>query len=57
MPAAPIVEQSLLSDYDSYYYSRGGQSPLPVLRVKFGDPMQTWVYVDPRTSDTSLQPH
>jgi hypothetical protein len=25
----------LLSDYDSYYYSRGGQGPLPVLRVKF----------------------
>ena len=54
---APIVEQTLLSDYDSYYYSRGGQSPLPVLRVKFGDPMKTWVYIDPRTSEMLSQVH
>lgn len=51
VPDTPIVEQALLSDYDSYYYSRGGQSPLPVLRVKFGDPAETWVYIDPRTSE------
>jgi hypothetical protein len=46
-PGAPIVTSELLTDYDSYYYSRSGQSPLPVLRVKFGDPADTWVYVDP----------
>ena len=57
VPDTPIVEQTLLQDYDSYYYSRGGQSPLPVLRVKFGDPMQTWVYVDPRTSEMLSQVH
>jgi PepSY-associated TM region len=55
VPDVPIVEHTLLSDYDSYYYSRGGQSPLPVLRVKFGDPMQTWVYIDPRTSEMLSQ--
>ena len=43
---AKVVEQQLLSDYDSYYYSRGRQAPLPVLRVKFDDPLETWVYVD-----------
>ncbi len=43
---ARIVDQQLLHDYDSYYYSRGKQAPLPVLRVKFDDPLQTWVYVD-----------
>jgi hypothetical protein len=43
---AQIVDQQLLSDYDSYYYSRGRQAPLPVLRVKFNDPLETWVYVD-----------
>jgi uncharacterized iron-regulated membrane protein len=47
LPDVPIVESALLSEYDSYYYSRRGQTPLPVLRVKFGDPAQTWVYVDP----------
>jgi hypothetical protein len=43
---AKIVDQQLLRDYDSYYYSRGRQAPLPVLRVKFDDPLETWVYVD-----------
>ncbi len=42
--------QALLQDYDDYYYSRSGQAPLPVLRVKFADPLQTWLYIDPRTS-------
>ena len=50
-PGAAIVEHELLSDYDAYYYSRGREAPLPVLRVKFDDPMQTWVYVDPATSE------
>jgi hypothetical protein len=43
---AHIVDHTLLQDYDSYYYSRAGQAPLPVLRVKFDDPLSTWVYVD-----------
>jgi PepSY-associated TM region len=50
LPEAPIVEQQLLQDYDSYYYSRGRQAPLPVLRVKFGDSAQTWLYIDPEMS-------
>jgi uncharacterized iron-regulated membrane protein len=47
VPDAPVVESALLDEYDSYYYSRRRQTPLPVLRVKFGDPAQTWVYIDP----------
>ena len=39
-----------MPEYDSYYYSRGRERPLPVLRVKFDDPADTWFYVDPRTS-------
>jgi hypothetical protein len=50
MPDVPIVEQQMLTEYDDYYYSRGNVTPLPVLRVKFGDPMQTWLYVDPELS-------
>jgi len=49
-PDARIVESQLLTDYDSYYYSRVGQIPLPALRIKFDDPAQTWVYVDPSLS-------
>ena len=49
-PEARIVESTLLSEYDSYYYSRVGQTPLPALRIKFDDPAETWVYVDPSLS-------
>jgi hypothetical protein len=50
LPDEKVVEQTLLTEYDSYYYSRGRQTPLPVLRVKFDDPAQTWLYVDPEMS-------
>jgi hypothetical protein len=46
-PDANLVTHELLTDYDAYYYSRNGQATLPVLRVKFDDPLETWVYVDP----------
>ena len=49
-PEARVVESQMLSEYDSYYYSRVGQIPLPALRLKFDDPAQTWVYVDPSLS-------
>jgi hypothetical protein len=47
-PGVPIVETALLSEYDSYLYSRDGEAPLPVLRIKFGDPDSTWFYIDPK---------
>jgi uncharacterized iron-regulated membrane protein len=50
LPEVPIVESALLTEYDSYYYSRGRQTPLPVVRVKFDDPAETWVYIDPEMS-------
>jgi hypothetical protein len=49
-PDATIVEHEILDEYDAYYYSRGRQAPLPVLRAKFDDPAATWVYIDPRLS-------
>jgi hypothetical protein len=57
VPTERIVELKVLEDYDSYYYSRGGQAVLPVLRIKFGDPMRTWIYVDPLTSSVVAQVH
>ncbi len=47
LPNETVAAQDLLTDYDAYYYSRAHEAPLPVLRVKFADPMRTWFYVDP----------
>jgi len=47
---ASVTEYTLLDGYDDYYYSRNDQLPLPVLRVKFDDPAQSWFYVDPHKS-------
>jgi len=48
---AEVTDYALLSDYDDYYYSRNNQLPLPVLRIKFNDPAQSWIYVDPHKSE------
>jgi hypothetical protein len=57
LPDVPIADHALLDQYDSYYYSRGNQRPLPVLRVKFADPAETWVYVDPQMSQVLAEIH
>lgn len=49
-PNFPIAESAMLTEYDSYYYDRDLERPLPVLRVKFADPDETWFYIDPRMS-------
>lgn len=49
-PGVSIVESATLPAYDAYYRQGDQEQALPVLRVKFGDPDRTWVYVDPRTS-------
>jgi len=50
IPDAGITNAEMLSTYDSYYYSREGLAPLPVLRVKLDDRDRTWLYIDPRMS-------
>ena len=50
LPGVPVVESALLTEYDSYYYSRRRQIPLPVVRVKLGDPASTWLYIEPETA-------
>jgi hypothetical protein len=57
LPDVPIVDHEILSEYDSYYYSRGRQTPLPVLRVRFADPAETWFYIDPEMSQVLAQIH
>jgi hypothetical protein len=56
-PDVPIVEANLLDEYDSYHYSRDQQAPLPILRVKFDDPNQTWLYIDPASGRLSRSLH
>lgn len=48
MPGTAIDGMSWLDQYDSYYYDRSGRLSLPVLRVRYSDPQQTWLYFDPR---------
>lgn len=47
MPAQ-IAGMHWMEDYDSYYYDRARLKSLPVLRVRYDDPQQTWLYIDPR---------
>ena len=42
------VEAAWLTDVDAYYYQRTGASRLPVLRAKFNDEDETWLYLDAR---------
>jgi hypothetical protein len=51
------AQHDLLQDYDNYYYSRSGEAALPVLRVKLGDALDTWLYIDPRTSQLVANVH
>lgn len=46
---AAIEDSTLLMAYDTYYYNDPTYlRPLPVFRVRFRDPHQTWLYVNPR---------
>jgi len=45
MPGAAIQETAWLTTYDSYYYDRASERPLPVLRVKYADTGATWLYL------------
>jgi hypothetical protein len=48
MPGIAIENLQWLNEYDAYYYDRGRNLPLPVLRAKYIDPQRTWLYFDPR---------
>jgi hypothetical protein len=49
VPGYRIVDWSMLERYDTYHYSRRGLRVLPVLRVRFDDPAETWYHIDPAT--------
>jgi hypothetical protein len=49
MPDVAIRDAIWLEEYDAYYYARydAAPLPLPVLRVRYDDPVRTWLYLDP----------
>ena len=60
-PQEPLQAETLTA-YDFYYYSRAPHSmlghlerPLPILRVRFTDPAQTWLHLDPRSGAVLAQ--
>jgi uncharacterized iron-regulated membrane protein len=48
-PEGPVASVTRLTQEDAYWYSHHNQRRMPVLRVKFADPAQTWVHIDPNT--------
>ncbi|MGE3473973.1 MAG: hypothetical protein AB7O28_26770 [Vicinamibacterales bacterium] len=53
MPGTSIEHIDVLEEYDSYYYDRQRELPLPVVRVQYDDPIRTTLYVDPRRGTVS----
>ena len=47
MPGVPVVDSVWLDEYDGYYYDPSGSRALPVLRVRYADANETWLYLDP----------
>jgi hypothetical protein len=54
-PQAAIVDAVWLTAYDGYYYDPRRSRPLPVLRVRYDDPDQTWLYLDPERGAVVLR--
>jgi hypothetical protein len=47
MPGVPVRDEVWLEDYDGYYYDARGSRTLPVLRIRYADTEETWLYLDP----------
>ena len=44
------AEVRVMDQYDRYYLDRKRQAPLPVILVRYTDPEQTRIYIDPKTA-------
>lgn len=55
MPDDQVRDEVWLDRYDSYYYDRWRAKPLPVLRVRYADAEQTWLYLDPHNGSIALR--
>lgn len=48
LPDAAVADVTRLDTYDAYYYDRTAELPLPVIRVRYNDRQNTWLYIDGR---------
>jgi len=55
MPGAREQDAVWLTSYDGYYYDRAGERPLPVLRVKYADADESWLYLSARDGGLLLR--
>jgi uncharacterized iron-regulated membrane protein len=49
IPAGPLAATKRLTAPDAYWYEAGALPQLPVLRLRFDDPAQDWLHIDPET--------
>lgn len=55
MPGVSVRASDWLDSYDAYYYDRYRSKPLPVLRVRYNDPENTSLYLDPQNGLVSMR--
>ena len=47
VPLARLRQHDVLESFDTHYYGRDhAPRPLPVLRLRYGDPAATWLHID-----------
>jgi hypothetical protein len=51
VPAGHIVSVDRLTKPDAYWYAIGEAPKLPILRIRFDDPAQSWLHIDPATGE------
>lgn len=51
LPGASIGNVQMIRQPDAYWYGPDELASLPVLRITFTDPAQTWVHLDPQTGE------
>ena len=54
MPSVAVSDLVWIDEYDDYYYDRTRTRTLPVLRARYADAEQTWMYLDPTRGSIAL---
>jgi hypothetical protein len=54
MPGGSLISLAWIDEYDDYYYDRTRARRLPVLRARYADPAETWIYLDPSRGGIAL---
>lgn len=54
IPGVALTDLTWIDEYDDHYYDRTGVRTLPVLRARYADAGQTWLYLDPARGSIAL---